>query len=64
MPKQVCVSCLNKLDTTYELYTMCKLAQDDIRRKLNTTQKLPLRGRNTVEVTTETIFELSQSVVA
>lgn len=35
MPKQVCISCLNKLESTYELYTMCKLAQDDIRKKLN-----------------------------
>lgn len=35
MPKQVCLNCLNKLESTYELYTMCKLAQDDIRKKLN-----------------------------
>lgn len=53
MPKQICINCLNKLDTTYELYTTCKVAQNDIRKKLNSVQKLPSCGSNSVEVNTE-----------
>ncbi|PSN57016.1 hypothetical protein C0J52_01728 [Blattella germanica] len=33
-PKQICLSCLNKLDTSYELYSGCIGAQKIIKRML------------------------------
>lgn len=33
-PKQICLSCLNKLDTSYELYSGCMNAQNTIKRLL------------------------------
>jgi hypothetical protein len=31
-PKQICLVCLNKLDTSYELYSGCLIAQHTIKR--------------------------------
>ncbi|XP_047107429.1 uncharacterized protein F26C11.3-like isoform X2 [Schistocerca piceifrons] len=34
MPRQICLSCLNKLESTYEFYTTCIYAQSTIQRLL------------------------------
>lgn len=34
MPRQICLSCLNKLESTYEFYTTCIYAQSTIKRLL------------------------------
>ncbi|CAG2064635.1 unnamed protein product [Timema podura] len=39
MPKQICLSCLNRLDSSYELYARCVSAQATIKRLLDAADK-------------------------
>lgn len=34
MPKQICHTCLNRLDSAYDLFKMCESVQDGIQRKV------------------------------
>nr|CAD7200664.1 unnamed protein product [Timema douglasi] len=45
MPKQICLSCLNRLDSSYELYARCVSAQATIKRLLDAADKdIPAPG--------------------